>query len=230
MKLAILYSGPYRGTSDILNNHINTFGNDVDMYVSCFEHYLEDWKNSGWPVKEYFITPNVEFKETNWFKYRNDGAGQSGFWQFWNLRNVMISVPKKYDFYIKNRNDLIFDKPFQFNASTDNSILNKNTFYCSKTSFHKKDNWDTNNWLNDEFYLGCENTINVISNFVTNYYDSEENQHQTNFRLASNETQLRRHLIQNNVDIKTIHNFSYVKNHYGKSSPSGCYGFQLEKI
>ena len=230
MKLAILYSGPYRGNSDILNNHIDTFGNDIDIYVSCFQHYLEDWKSSGWPVKEYFVTPMVDFKQTNWYKYRNDGAGQSGFWQFWNLRNVMINVPKEYDFYIKNRNDFIFDNPFQFNSSTDSSILNKNTFYCSKNSFHKKDNWDISNWINDEFYLGCESTINVISNFVTNYYDNIDNHHKVNLRSASNESQLRHHLLQNNIDIKTINGIFYSKNHNGNTLSSGYTGFQLEKI
>ena len=65
MKIAILLAGPYRGNPTNIANHIKFIGNH-DTYVSCFEHYKEDWINSGWPIKKIFTTPNINFKETNW--------------------------------------------------------------------------------------------------------------------------------------------------------------------
>jgi hypothetical protein len=223
MKLTILYAGPYRGNSDILKNHINTFGDDIDIYVSCFEHYFDDWKRSGWPVKEYFITPYVDFNSTNWAKYRNNPAGQSGFWQFWNLKNVINCVPKKYDFYIKSRNDIIFKNKFKFHMSS----IKNNTIYAASESFHKTD-WKTAEWLNDEFYMGCENTMKVISNFVTDFYKKER--HLPNISYASNESQLRIWLNENNISVDKIYKFPYTKNNNGINTPSGLSGFQLEKI
>ena len=85
MKIAIIHSGPYRGNENIMQNQLNMIGAH-DTYVSCLEHYREDWIRSNWPVKEIFITPNVNFNETDWSKQRNDAPGQSGFWQFWNLK------------------------------------------------------------------------------------------------------------------------------------------------
>jgi hypothetical protein len=223
MKFAILYAGPYRGTTEILNNHINTFGKDVDIYVSCFEHYLDDWKESGWPVKEYYITPKIEFNKTNWSKYRNDEAGQSGFWQFWNLKNVIDNVPKNYDFYIKSRNDLVFNNSF----GIDYKLMELNTLYSSSHSFHKGD-WDINNWVNDEFYFGCINTMIAISKFVTDFY--EKDRHPTNIPSGSNELNLRIWLRENNINLLKFFEFSYTKNHYGITQSSGDVQFQLEKI
>jgi hypothetical protein len=224
MNLAVLYAGPYRGNDLILKNHKLAF-NDIaaDIYVSCFEHYVDDWVNSGWDVKEYYTTPNIDFKTTNWQKYRSDSAGQSGFWQFWNLKNVIDSVPKKYDYYVKSRNDIIFNHSLTF----DVNALKPNTIYSADESFHKKQ-WDENNWINDEFYIGCENTMKVVSNFVTNFY--EKDRHSLNARLASNESQLRIWLSENNIDVKKIYNFPYTKNHNGVTIPSGYVEFQLEKI
>lgn len=223
MKLALLYSGPYRATKDIVDNHIETFGSDIDIYVSCFEHYLDEWKASEFKVKEYFITPKINFNDTNWSKYRNDGAGQSGFWQFWNIRSVINQIPKNYDFYIKNRNDLVFHSKIDFNSLN----LQNNKIYSPSSSFHKK-HWNTDSWINDEFFIGCENTMNVVANFTTEYYN-KNNRHSLNYREASNESQLRIHLKENNIDVQLIENFKYGKNHFGCHVPSGLVGFQLEK-
>jgi hypothetical protein len=223
MKLTILYAGPYRGNSDILTNHINTFGDNIDIYVSCFEHYLDDWMRSGWPVKEYFITPHIDFNSTNWAKYKNNPAGQSGFWQFWNLKNVINCVPKKYDYYIKSRNDIIFKNKFTFHTSS----IKNNTIYSGSESFHKSD-WKISEWLNDEFYVGCENTMKVISNFVTDFYKKER--HLPNIPYASNESQLRIWLNENNISVDKIYSFPYNKNHNGVTIPSGYVKFQLENI
>lgn len=224
MKLALLYSGPYRASDEIVDNHMTTFGSDVDIYVSCFEHYLDEWKASKFNVTDYFITPTIEFNNTNWSNNRDDAAGQSGFWQFWNIRNVIQCVPKKYDYYIKNRNDLVFNTKFEL----DKLDLKDNTLYSPESSFHRK-NWDINNWINDEFYIGNEYTMNVVSNFVTDYYNVN-NRHYKNESKASNESQLRNHLSENNVNIEIIKNLSYSKNHNGNNLSSGYTGFQLEKI
>jgi hypothetical protein len=226
MKFAVLYAGPYRGTSEILNNHINTFGKDVDIYVSCFEHYLDDWKTSGWAIKEYYITPSINFNETNWSKQRNDAPGQSGFWQFWNLKNVIDNVPKKYDYYIKCRNDIVFENSFQF----DKSLIQKNTLYSPNNSFHRTD-WDVDKWVNDEFYISCENTMDIISKFVTNFYEKERHSlNQAAPYIGSNEASLRIWLRENNIDVEKIYDFRYKKNNNGVIVPSGYSGFQLEKI
>jgi hypothetical protein len=224
MKFALLYAGPYRGTDEILDNHIKVFGSDIDIYVSCFEHYLDDWKKSDWPVKEYFITPDIDFKSTNWYKYRNNEAGQSGFWQFWNLKSVIDNVPKIYDYYIKCRNDIVFNKTFEF----DKSSLKSNTLYSPNKSFHKVD-WDITQWINDEFYMACDYTMLVISKFVTDFYNNE-NRHPINSATASNESQLRIHLKENNIIVEKIYEFPYQKNHYGVTQPSGYVKFQLENI
>jgi hypothetical protein len=224
MKFALLYAGPYRGTDEILDNHIKVFGSDIDIYVSCFKHYLDDWKSSGWPVKEYFITSDIDFKSTNWYKHRNDAAGQSGFWQFWNLKSVIDNISIPYDYYIKCRNDIVFEKTFEF----DKSILKKNILYSPNNSFHRLD-WDINNWVNDEFYVGCKNTMNIISTFATDFYN-KENRHPLNKSWASNESQLRIHLKENNIIVEKIYEFPYQKNHYGVTQPSGCVKFQLEEL
>lgn len=224
MKFAVLYAGPYRGNNTILQNHKLAFSDiDIDVYVSCFKHYMDDWIGSGWDVKEYYVTPNIDFNTTNWEKHRNDSAGQAGFWQFWNLKNVIESVPKKYDYYIKSRNDIMFNHSLTFDINS----LKPNTIYSADESFHKKQ-WDVNSWINDEFYIGCENTMKVVSNFVTNFY--EQKRHDLNVSHASNESQLRIWLKENNIDVKKIYNFPYTKNHNGVTVPSGYAGFQLEKI
>ena len=226
MKFALLYAGPYRATNEIVDNHIQAFGSDIDIYVSCFEHYLDAWKSSTFNVTEYFITPNVDFNKTNWSKFRNNEAGQAGFWQFWNLKNLIEYVPKKYDYYIKVRNDIIFEKSFEF----DKSLLQKNTLYTPNNSFHRSD-WDIDNWVNDEFYLGCENTMDIISKFVTDFYNNERHSlNQVGPYVGSNEASLRVWLRENNIDVKKIYDFPYQKNHNGVASPSGYSGFQLEKI
>jgi hypothetical protein len=224
VKFAVLYAGPYRGNDSILQNHKLAFGDiDVDVYVSCFEHYFDDWKRSGWDAKEYFITPYIDFNLTNWAKYRNNPAGQSGFWQFWNLKSVIDSIPKDYDYYIKSRNDIVFNHSFTFDINS----LKPNTIYSASESFHKKE-WNENNWINDEFYMGCENTMKVISNFVTDFYKKER--HLPNIPYASNESQLRIWLNENNISVDKIYKFPYTKNNNGINTPSGLSGFQLEKI
>jgi hypothetical protein len=226
MKFAVIYAGPYRGNDTILQNHKLAFGDNVDVYVSCFKHYLDEWVASGWDVKKYYITPDIDFKKTNWAKYRDDAAGQSGFWQFWNLKSVIDSIPKEYDYYIKSRNDIVFKHSLTF----DLNLLKPNTLYSPNESFHKKE-WDLENWVNDEFYIGCENTMKVVSNFVTNFY--EKYRHSLNEakpHIGSNETSLRIWLRENDIDVKKIYNFPYNKNHNGVTIPSGYVGFQLEKI
>jgi hypothetical protein len=223
MKIAILLAGPYRGNPTNLANHIKIIGN-YDTYVSCFEHYKEDWINSGWPIKKIFTTPNIDFKETNWAKYRDDAAGQSGFWQFWNLKNVINNIEEDYDWYIKSRCDLDFKSGelSEYFFST----LEPNTLYCPIHYFDGS-GWDES-LLNDQFYIGDSNTMNVISKFVTKFYNN--NRHGINASFASNERNLRIWLNENNINIKRIQDLNYKKNYNGVTGISGYSGFQLETI
>jgi len=224
MNVAIIMAGPYRGNKSIIENQLNMIGS-YDTYVSCLEHYREDWINSGWNIQNLFITPNIEFKQTDWAKYRDDAPGQAGFWQFWNLRNVINSINIKYDFYIKSRCDLVFNS----GKITDYlfTTFEKNTLYCPDTYFDNQV-WDSSNLLNDQFYIADYNTMEVISNFVTEYYKTER--HELNDAQYSNERNLRKYLDENNIHIKMLQDVKYVKNHNGIYSPSGISGFQLEKI
>ena len=76
--------------------------------------------------------------------------------------------------------------------------------------------------------MGCENTMKVISNFVTDFYKKER--HLPNISYASNESQLRIWLNENNISVDKIYKFPYTKNNNGINTPSGLSGFQLEKI
>jgi hypothetical protein len=225
MKVAIIMAGPYRGNKSIIENQLNMIGS-YDTYVSCFEHYKEDWVNSGWPIKKIFVTPSINFNETNWSKQRNDNAGQSGFWQFWNLKNLIKNIPKHYDFYIKNRSDLFFDTDF----SVDFKKLKGGTVYSPNNSFYTSD-WDTNTWINDEFLLCDFKSLNIISDFVSEFYNKQR--HQVNSvgpTFGSNEASLRLWLKENNIEVEKIYDFKYKKDHYGVTLPSGYVKFQLENI
>ncbi len=224
MKVAIIMAGPYRGNESIIYNQLEMIGK-YDTYVSCFEHYLADWNSSGWPTKNIFTTPNVNFKETDWFRYRNDTAGQAGFWQFWNLKNVIDSIDNTYDFYIKSRCDLVFSsgKITEYLFTT----LDKNTLYCPMYYFDGQ-SWDYSTLLNDQFYIGDYNTMKVISNFVTEYYKKER--HILNDSMYSNERNLRKYLDENNIRIQILQDIKYTKNHNGITTSSGYSGFQLETI
>ena len=226
MKIAILLAGPYRGNQSIIESHYDFIGK-YDTYVSCLEHYKNDWENSNWQITEIYKTPFVNITETNWFKYRDDGAGQSGFWQFWNLRSVIKNTPKKYDFYIKSRSDL----EIQSKLDIDFTKLDSKTLYSSAHSFHKGI-WD-GYWLNDEFYIGSEYVMDIVSNFVTDYYKTA-NRHSLNAAeptgVGSNENSLRNFLAENGIEIDKIDNLKYSKNNNGITLPSGYVEFQLEKI
>ena len=226
MKIAIILAGPYRGNPTNMENHLRIVGN-YDTYVSCFEHYKEDWITSGWPIKRIFNTPMTNFNEHNWSKYRNNEAGQSGFWQFWNLKNVINNIEEDYDFYIKSRSDLNFQKaeitPHMF------TTLQKNTLYSSAHRFHNSNEWHRDHLLNDQFCIGDTNTMNVISKFVTKYYNQQR--HGLNDAgpfVGSNESSLRQYLKENDINVLPLYNIVFHKDHNGISTASGIGGFQLE--
>lgn len=224
MKIAVLLAGPYRGNQNIIQNQLNMVGR-YDTYVSCFEHYKQEWIDSNWPIKEIYTTPLVDFKQTNWYTQRNDDAGQSGFWQFWNLKNVIDNTPNIYDWYIKSRCDLIFESgqitEYLF------TTLDKNTLYCPSNYFDGH-GWDFQTLINDQFYIGDYNVMKVISEFPTEYYKIER--HDCNDSLFSNERNLRKYLDENNINIKMLQDVRYKKNHNGVATASGYSGFQLETI
>jgi hypothetical protein len=220
MKIAILLAGPYRGNPTNIANHIRIIGN-YDTYVSCFEHYKEDWINSGWPIKKIFTTPNIDFKETNWAKYRSDEPGQSGFWQFWNLKNVINNIEEDYDWYIKSRCDLDFKSGelSEYFFST----LEPNTLY---TSIHRFVVGAPDlSIVNDQFYIADSKVMDIISKFPTKYYNQKRND-----SPVSNERSLTFWLAENGVNLNKIQDISYNKNHNGINTASGESGFQLEKI
>jgi hypothetical protein len=221
MKIAILLAGPYRGNQIIIDNHAKFIGNH-DTYVSCFEHYKEDWINSGWPIKKIFTTPNIDFKETNWAKYRGDEPGQSGFWQFWNLKNVINNIEEDYDWYIKSRCDL----DFQSGELSEYffSTLEPNTLY---TSIHRLvvGNYDLS-IVNDQFYIADSKVMDIISKFPTKYYNQKRND-----SPVSNERSLTIWLAENGISINLIKDILYNKNYNGINTASGESGiFQLETI
>lgn len=220
MRIAIILAGPYRGNPTNLANHLRIIGN-YDTYVSCFEHYKEDWINSGWPIKKIFTTPNINFKETNWARYRDDAPGQSGFWQFWNLKNVINNIEEDYDWYVKSRCDL----DFQSGELSEYffSTLEPNTLY---TSIHRISVGSPDlSIVNDQFYIADSKVMDIISKFPTKYYNQKRND-----SPVSNERSLTFWLNDNGVNIKKIQDISYNKNHNGITLASGEAGFQLEKI
>ena len=226
MNIAIILSGPYRGNKNIIENHNRIIG-DYDTYASCLPHYKNDWVNSGWKLSNLFETPNIDFMETNWSKYRNDPTGQCGFWQFWNLKNVINNTPDKYDWYIKSRCDLNFT-----NGNITDELFSKlqaNTLYCPKLRgvYFQTQEWDINISLNDQFYIGDRNTMNIISKFATDYY--HKNRHELNHNEFSNENCLREFLNENNINVGILNDIIYNKDYNGISIPSGMAGFQLEK-
>lgn len=220
MRIAIIMAGPYRGNPTNLANHLRIVGNH-DTYVSCFEHYKEDWINSSWPMQKIFTTPNIDFKETNWAKYRSDEPGQSGFWQFWNLKNVINNIEQDYDWYIKSRCDLDFKSGelSEYFFST----LEPNTLY---TSIHRLSVGNPDlSLVNDQFYIADSKVMDIIAKFPTKYYNQKRND-----SPVSNERSLTIWLNDNGVNIKKIQDIIYDKNHNGINKPSGEVGFQLEKI
>jgi len=223
MKIAILLAGPYRGSTQILENHLQFIG-EYDIYVSCFEHYKNDWINSGWPIKKLFITPTINFNETNWSKYRNDLAGQSGFWQFWNLRNVILNVDKDYDWYIKNRCDLLFNTNVITSDFFEN--LKPNTLYAPSNMFNSN-TWN-DNAINDQFYIGDYTVMKVVSEFSINYYDTFR--HQLN--AGGNENCLKNWLDDNNILIEPVSFIKYTKDFNGYQYPTGndINQYQLENF
>jgi hypothetical protein len=225
MRVAIILAGPYRGNPQIIHNHLEFIGN-YDTYLSCFEHYKYDWIRSSWPIKRIFTTPNINFKETNWSKYRNDEPGQSGFWQFWNLKNVINNVEEDYDWYIKSRSDLLF---YDGKLTEDMlKTLQPNTLYCPANYFDGQ-TWDFGTNLNDQFYIGDANVMRVVSNFVTKFYNKYR--HPLNDANGSNETSLRWYLTENNINVVPITGIRYSKNHNGCTVSSGISQiFQLETI
>jgi hypothetical protein len=223
MKIAVIIGGPYRGNSEIIARQTTFFGNK-DTYLSCFEHF-----KSSWPIKKIFTTPNINFKDTNWSRYRNDEPGQSGFWQFWNLKNVINNIEEDYDFYIKTRSDLIL--PFEKLPEDFLLNLKPNTFYCPATRFDNQP-WEYGYSLNDQIFIGDSNVMRVVSNFVTKYYNTfRHTLNEATEYVGSNETSLRKWLDENGISIVAINSFTYTKNHNGNTLPSGVVGiYQLETI
>lgn len=219
MKVALLFAGPYNGNENTVVNHQNFIGN-YDTYVSCFNHYTDGWVQSGFNIKKISTTPTIKFKETDWFKYRNDKPGQSGFWQFWNLRSVVNSIEYDYDFYIKSRADLEFQ---HIELTMD---FQPNTFYCPNYYFNRQ-TWDSERLLNDQFYIGDKNVMKCVSEFPMEFYKTTK--HILNASQFSNELSLRIWLNKNGISVKGI-NATYKKIRNGNRPSGENEDYQLEKL
>jgi hypothetical protein len=218
MSIAVLLSGRFRGNEKMVSIHKENIGN-YDTYVSCLKKYESDWKSSNWDIKDLFITPEINFKETKWAEFRDDGAGESGFWQFWNLKNLIDNVPI-YDWYIKSRNDLLFHTKLDI----DFNKLDKNKFYCPNSYFDGT-NWNKQELLNDQIFIVSYDNLKIISQFVSDFYIHFS--HQKNHSMASNERCLRNWLRNFSIEVEGF-DLTYTKNHNGHTSPSGYYAFELE--
>lgn len=189
MKIAILLAGPMRSLPEVVANHKQMVG-DYDTFVSCREEDYNDWINSDWNAKEIYITPESELF---------NGWDYSTFWQFFNLKNVIINAPK-YDMYIKSRNDLVFKNPLpiSFESIGSNELWNPDKMFWGQE-------WISNGTMNDQFYIGDANVMNYIANFIDN--------NQPNDDIAP--TQLLKWLLLNNIKYKKFSNFEFTKNHFG---------------
>ena len=217
MRVALLLSGEFRGDIEMIRRHKELLG-EFDTYVACLPKYRKQWEESEWNPKEIYDVPMINFVDSEWAKHRNaSSADQSGFWQYWNLCHLLKNVPE-YDFYIKSRNDLVINS--KLTISFDE--LANGVYYYSKNHFNGE-----LGHMNDQFWVGSNSVIKVISNFVEEYYSNGKNTDCPKY----NEGMLERWLIQNGIDRIGFENFQYSKNHNGVTVPSGESGkFTLENI
>jgi hypothetical protein len=216
MKIAILLAGQFRGDVSMIELHKEKIGN-YDTYVACLPKYYELWKNSDWNLKKIYEVPMVDFKTTLWYKYRyNTEADESGFWQFWNLKYVLESVPKDYDFYIKSRNDLVIESKLNIDFNT----LDVDTYYYSERTFNGI--WPH---INDQFWIGSKKVIEIVAKLVDQFYlDTRHSK-----IGGCNEHMLHAWLQWNNIKMEKFSDFIYSKNHNGVTTTSAGFGkFFLE--
>lgn len=206
MNIAIILAGQFRGNNEMVKLHKENVG-DYDTYISCLNKYVDEWKDSDWNPKQIYEVPMVYFKDTLWAKHRNSPADESGFWQFWNLKYVLKNVPQ-YDFYIKSRNDLVIESKLNIDFNT----LDDNTYYYSENTFNGI--WEH---INDQFWIGSKNVVDVISNFVDEFYTHPNSSGVPN----ANEHMLKSWLNTHNIQTKSFANFIYTKNHNGITQCSG---------
>jgi hypothetical protein len=198
MRTAILLAGPMRSLPEVIANHKQMVG-EYDTFVSCKEEDYNDWINSEWKPKEIYITP----EPTNVWEGK-----EAFYWQYWNLRNVIINVPK-YDMYIKSRNDIVFNNqlPFELNAIKPNELWNPDKSYWGYT-------WISNGTMNDQFYIGDKSVMDVIARFVVESYPYSNEDYLV-------ETHLVRWIMDNGVNYKKFSGFNYKKNHFGWTKQTG---------
>jgi hypothetical protein len=189
MRIAILLAGPMRSLPEVISNHKQMVG-DYDTFVSCREEDYNDWIKSDWNPKKIYITPESDIIN-NW-EY-------STFWQFWNIRNVILNTPK-YDLYIKSRNDLIFQNKLliSLEAIKNNELWNPDKMFWGQE-------WISNGTMNDQFYIGDINVMNIIANFIIS--------NEPNNDLP--QTQLLKWLLNNGIEYKKFSEFHFTKNHFG---------------
>lgn len=189
MRIAILLAGPMRSLPEVIANHKQMVG-DYDTFVSCKEEDYNAWINSGWNAKQIYITPMVE-NSTQW--------DDSTYWQYWNLRNVILNMPE-YDMYIRSRSDLIFQNtlPISLESIADNELWNPDRMFWGQE-------WISNGTMNDQFYIGNKNVMNIVANFIIN--------NEPNGDIP--QTQLLKWIELNEITYKKFSRFNFTKNHFG---------------
>jgi len=218
MRVAILLAGPMRSTPDVIANHKQMIG-EHDLYVSCRQEDYNDWINSEWNAKEIYITPEIDFETSDWAKMCKNKSVvfrtilERLYWQYWNLNNCIKNMPKGYDYYIKSRNDMIYESVLELNWE---AITNKE-IWCPEKTFWGYE-WIGNGFFNDQLWICKEEVLELAASFVTDAV------HLTN---AFGET-IKKGLLEDciietafmlwlcNWDIKQKKfSYTYTKNHFG---------------
>jgi hypothetical protein len=198
MKTAILLSGPLRGNDLSIQSHLNMVG-DYDIFVSCLNNDVDDWKTSNWKIKNLFVTPEVDFSKSLWANQRYDEYVAGIFWQYTNLRNVILQAPKDYDVYIRSRNDLIFYNKLPI----DLNLIKENVLYNPDRTFSGY-KWNGCGTMNDQFWISDWKVMEVISRYVI-----EEPMYTINEFVP--ETGLVNWIIKNNINYHKFDGFNYIK-------------------
>lgn len=167
MKTAILLAGPMRSLPEVIANHKQMVG-DYDTFVSCRQEDYNDWINSDWNPKEIYITPEIDFETSNWGMMCD--VSDKSFrllltrlqWQFHNLSNCIKNMPKGYDYYIKSRNDMVYEYPLDINFES----IKEDEIWCPEKTFWGYE-WINNGFFNDQLWICKENVLELAGKFVT---------------------------------------------------------------
>jgi len=223
MKIAILLAGPMRSLPEVIANHKRTIG-EYDTYVSCRQEDYNDWVNSDWNPTAIYITPEVDFQQTDWYaalKHKNEHNVwllERLYLQHWGISNCIKNMPKGYDYYIKSRNDMVYEFPLELNFES----IKDNEIWCPDTTFWGF-KWRDNGFFNDQLWICKENTLEIASRFVTDVCTMAD------FPGNNIRKELFENLITETANVLFLDNagikhkkftYPYTKNHFGQITGS----------